>query len=91
MGTSVHGVRGARTREGLRHGGGEDSIRSWYNGYEFRKVEIYNPWSVMSYFRYGEFRSYWVNTNENTLIQNLLRERHPPMFPTCCTCWRECI
>jgi hypothetical protein len=50
-----------------------DSIRSWYNGYEYNKVEIYNPWSVMNYFRYGEFRPYWVNTSENTLIQDLLR------------------
>jgi hypothetical protein len=50
-----------------------EAIRRWYNGYLFGKVEIYNPFSVMNYFYSGEFASYWVNTSENTLIQDLLK------------------
>ena len=26
-------------------------IQSWYDGYDFAGTEIYNPWSVLNYFK----------------------------------------
>ncbi len=50
-------------------------IRSYYDGYEFGGVEIYNPWSILSFLARGsrELRPYWVGTSSNTLIKELLQ------------------
>jgi len=49
-----------------------DSVRHWYNGYQFGNTTVYNPWSIISYINEeGVFRPYWLNTSENTLIKNL--------------------
>lgn len=47
-------------------------IRKWYDGYRFGKAEIYNPWSVINFFRNGEFGDYWVNTSANGILRALL-------------------
>ena len=47
-----------------------DGMKKFYNGYIFgNKTEIYNPWSVLNYFKSGELKSYWVNTSSNDLIK----------------------
>ena len=53
-----------------------ENIRRWYNGYIFGgDTVIYNPWSLVSYFRNIEdgLLPYWVNTSSNALVQNLLQ------------------
>ena len=48
-------------------------IKQWYDGYHFGKAEIYNPWSVINYFRYDcEAANYWLNTSGNKIIRDLL-------------------
>ena len=48
-------------------------IKEWYDGYHFGKAEIYNPWSVINYFRYDcEAANYWLNTSGNKIIRDLL-------------------
>ena len=50
-------------------------VTSWYNGYTVGELQIYNPWSIMSFIYYkGEFRTFWVNTSENKLIYDLLKK-----------------
>ena len=50
-------------------------IAKWYDGYEFQGTEIYNPWSVNSYFKaHCKPRPYWVNTSGNGILQTMLRE-----------------
>ncbi len=50
------------------------SIKYWYDGYRFGDLEVYNPFSVMSYFRNKcQFEAYWVNTSENSVIRDMLR------------------
>ena len=48
-------------------------LAKWYDGYQFGKAEIYNPWSVIQYLDNGcEFRPYWLNTSGNSILQDLL-------------------
>ncbi len=52
-----------------------DAIRAYYDGYEFGMVEIYNPWSILSFLARNERNvvPYWVGTSSNTLIKELLQ------------------
>ena len=56
--------------------GAEDKlpeIKAWYDGYSFAGQEIYNPWSVISYFRQKcRPDAYWVNTSGNAILRHLL-------------------
>ncbi len=68
------------TKEVLSHFGLQnkiESVKQWYNGYKFGETEgIYNPWSIMRYvgnYKAG-FKSYWVNSSENSLIQDRIVE-----------------
>ena len=49
-------------------------IKEWYDGYRFGEVEIYNPWSVLSYLKNGcKAIPYWVQTSSNSTINTILR------------------
>ena len=51
-----------------------EEIRSWYDGYRFGNVEIYNPWSVNSYFSANcKADSFWSHTSGNSAIRILLK------------------
>jgi len=55
-----------------------EEARDWYNGYMFGDVNIYNPWSIISYLndlyhkntRYP--RPYWSNTSSNSIVRELI-------------------
>ena len=48
-------------------------IREWYNGYQFGDLEIYNPWSIINCInKKGDFTPHWVNTADNSLLEDLL-------------------
>lgn len=47
-------------------------IEKWYDGYQFGKQAIYNPWSVINFFAQGELGDYWVNTSGNGIIRHML-------------------
>ncbi len=49
-------------------------IKTWYNGYQFGELEIYNPWSILNFLRKKcVYMPYWVNTSSNFLIHTLLK------------------
>lgn len=50
-------------------------ICEWYDGYLFGGREIFNPWSVINYFR-NECRAqaYWQSTGSNDIIGEILSE-----------------
>jgi len=48
-----------------------DEIKYWYDGYNFGKVEIYNPWSILSSIRQENLSVHWVNTSGNDLVKEL--------------------
>ena len=49
-----------------------DEVKSWYDGYKFGNVEIYNPWSILNYIDEKKLKAYWINTSGNVLIKDLL-------------------
>ena len=50
-------------------------IQKWYDGYHFGNSEIYNPWSVTSYFANdGQAKAFWANTSDNEIIREVLQE-----------------
>ena len=53
-------------------------IQKWYDGYRFGSTEIYNPWSVTSYFsNEGQAKAYWANTSDNEIIREILQGLTP--------------
>ena len=52
-----------------------ENLSYWYNGYQFGKTVIYNPWSVLNYTdNQGEFKPYWINTASTEIIDNLITQ-----------------
>ena len=51
-----------------------EDISTFYNGYVFGDVEIYNPWSLLSYLDAGTLKPYWRNTSTNTLVRALIKD-----------------
>jgi len=48
-------------------------IKHWYNGYQFARTTIYNPWSLlMCINKRGNLALYWVNTSDNALVKMLI-------------------
>lgn len=52
-------------------------LQQWYDGYHFGKDEIYNPWSVINFFKEGQIGDYRVNTSGNGIIRLLLQQIQP--------------
>lgn len=58
---------------GLQNKAGE--VKQWYDGFHFGDCgSIYNPWSIINYLKYKEFKPYWANTSSNVLVGALIRE-----------------
>ena len=55
-----------------------ETVRQWYDGYQFGETEVYNPWSVINYVNScyknkKEFaKPYWSNTSSNSIVRNLV-------------------
>ena len=48
-------------------------IKKWYNGYSWNaKTFLYNPYSILSYFDFGEFRNFWFETGTPTFLLKLM-------------------
>ncbi len=56
----------------------ETEIRAWYNGYKIGSSTLYNPWSILSVaaIRPEALESYWINTAQDKLIENLIITEH---------------
>ena len=56
-----------------------DEVKEWYDGYLFGNLEIYNPWSTLSYVKNKkadssfEPISFWANTSGNDLVVNYIQ------------------
>lgn len=48
-------------------------IEEWYDGYRFGNTEIFNPWSVINYFRNDQQPgAYWQATGSNDILSEVL-------------------
>lgn len=52
-----------------------EDLRQWYDGYRFGQTDMFNPWSVINYFR-NDCRpgAYWQSTGNNEIIGEVLSE-----------------
>lgn len=57
-----------------------DTIKEWYNGYQFGKASVYCPWDVISYCKNLRADSqalpedYWSNTSSNSIVRRMLEK-----------------
>ena len=57
----------------LGHSNCMDEARVWYDGYRFGSADVYNPWSMLNYFKQGCARDvYWGNTSSHSVIRELV-------------------
>ena len=55
-----------------------NSIKQWYDGYCFGKIDVYCPWDVLNYLRDVDESptmqpiSYWKNTSDNAIIRSFI-------------------
>lgn len=79
--SSYFGFTGDEVQEMADYYGKSDGmqeIRKWYDGYRFENSDIYNPWSVTSYFaNNGQAKAFWANTSDNEIIREVLQEFTP--------------
>lgn len=55
-------------------------IQNWYDGYLFGDTEMYNPWSVISYFNNNcKPKAFWSRTSGNEMIAQLMQNASPEM------------
>ena len=70
------GFTESEVRELLGYYGASDKfeeVREWYDGYRFGGVDVYNPFSVMSYIRCGFVPSdYWIGTSSDSILRWVL-------------------
>ncbi len=51
-----------------------DEVKEWYDGYLFGGLDIYNPWSTLSYVKNKRYDvnfkpiSFWANTSSNDIV-----------------------
>jgi len=50
-----------------------EDIRSYYDGYVFSGLQIYNPWSILYYLKERKLKPYWINTSTNALIKESIQ------------------
>jgi hypothetical protein len=59
------------TEEGLLN-----KIKEYYDGFSFDgKNEVYNPFSVISFFAEKEFGNFWMESGSNTVVRKFLRDK----------------
>ena len=50
-----------------------EELSTWYAGYRYGNSEIFNPWSIINYFRNsGRVGTYWQSTGSNDIIGEII-------------------
>ena len=53
-----------------------EKIQHWYNGYSWDGFFfLYNPFSVLSFFKNGSFRNYWFETGTPSFLLQLMKDQ----------------
>lgn len=49
-------------------------IKNWYNGYSWNGQQfLYNPYSILAFFDFGEFKNYWFETGTPDFLLRLMK------------------
>lgn len=72
-----YGFLDAEVRALAAYRGEESAValaREWYDGYRFGSVDVYNPWSVLSFFDNRCMPgAYWGNTSGNGVLGDMVK------------------
>lgn len=72
-----YGFLDAEVRALAAYRGQESAValaREWYDGYRFGSVDVYNPWSALSFFDNRCMPgAYWGNTSGNGVLGDMVR------------------
>lgn len=55
-----------------------DTIKKWYDGYQFGSVDVYCPWDVVNYCHALKMnmsitpQNYWINTSSNNIVRQFI-------------------
>ena len=53
-----------------------EKMKTWYNGYSWdAKTFVYNPFSVLNFFKIKQYRNFWFETGTPTFLVRLMRKR----------------
>jgi len=60
----------------------KNTIREWYNGYNWNGESVYNPFDVLLYFSENRFRAFWFETGTPTFLVKLwkIEPRNPAEY-----------
>ena len=53
-----------------------EKVKEWYNGYYFLKDRVYNPFDVLKYLKYKEFKNYWFSSGTPTFLIKLIQKNN---------------
>lgn len=69
-------IREQAKEEGLKEEELKGKIKNWYNGYSWNgRTFLYNPYSLLSYFYFGDFKNFWFETGTPTFLLELMKEQ----------------
>ncbi len=54
----------------------KDKVREWYNGYNFLKDRVYNPFDILLFIKNEyRFKNYWFETGTPSYLVKLIKDR----------------
>ncbi|ADR18651.1 ATP-binding protein [Calditerrivibrio nitroreducens] len=54
-----------------------EGVKRWYNGYNFLKDNVYNPFDILNFIRNKcQFRNYWFETGTPSFLIKLIKSRN---------------
>jgi len=81
--SEYYGMTEEEVLEGLKYYNLEyeiNDVKDWYDGYQFGKIEVYNPWSIINFLDNGKLKPYWQGTAGNETINELLDRGNRELF-----------
>jgi hypothetical protein len=52
-----------------------EEVRDWYNGYNFLRDKVYNPFDILLYLKSKMFKNYWYETGKTEFLFKILKEK----------------
>ncbi|MDR1312524.1 MAG: ATP-binding protein [Deltaproteobacteria bacterium] len=53
-----------------------NKLKEYYDGFSFDGInEVYNPFSILSFFKARKFGNFWMESGSNTVIRKFLRDK----------------
>ena len=53
-----------------------DTLKLWYNGYNFLGDSVYNPFDILLYLKSKVYKNYWFETGNPSFLIDLIRENN---------------